>query len=105
MAQRFINKRLRFPTTDDVTASIYALLILGLTYRIHPIEFANGQLGNYQTKARLTFDDVTDIIHECNNSKQSLFEFENTANEEISNDIMKTTHYATTIEWLEAAKV
>ena len=66
---------------------------------------ADGQLGTYQSNARLTIDDVTDIFKICIDSKTSLFDSGNIGNPATVKDTTKTTHYATAIEWLEAAEM
>ena len=87
----------------DVSGATRSLLILALTYRLHPIELADGKLGCHQTDAKLSFDDVKHISNECLRSKASLFDAGTTENPDWN--IKNTTHYAIAIEWMEAAEM
>ena len=90
---------------EDVSAVAFSLIVLAVTYRFHPIEIADGKLGNDKTDIRLTFDDITYIANICLNSTHSVFESGLFAVSTHSNTNPKTKHYAMAIEWLEAAEL
>ena len=93
-----------FPTTEDVSGAAFSLMVLSLTYRFHPIYLVDGRLGQQDTDARLTIEDVKHIIHECLQSKQSLFDSGQIGDSTSSNRTKNVTHYALAIEWTEAAE-
>ena len=64
MIQKHMSERLVFPTKNDVVGAAFSLMILVLTYRVHPTELVEGKLGYHQTSSRLTFEDVKYIANE-----------------------------------------
>ena len=105
MVTEHINQGMELPNNDDLSGAMFSLLILQLTYRIHPIELVDGKLGHRETNASLTFDEITHIIKECLSSTKpfsilkppTLFGFPSAHRE--------TKHYAIAIEWMEAAEM
>ena len=99
-----VSEDLMFPTKEDVSGAIFSLMVLSLTYRFHPIKLVDGQLGDIETQARLSIEDVMHIINECLESKQSLFDSGQLGDSGKSNETRNITHYALAIEWTEAAE-
>ena len=99
-----MNKRMEFPWEDDLSAAAFSLLRLPITYNFHPIKIVDGKLGNYETSAKLTFNDVNYIVDVCLNSTYSIFESGMFGEPPDLNDSLETIHYALAIEWLEAAE-
>ena len=94
-----------FPTDDDVTGITLSLIVIALTYRLHPIELVDGKLGKSHISGnRISFEDVEHIYKECLHTKGSFFDSGQIGNPNPSNDTKKMTHYAAAIEWLEAAE-
>ena len=94
----------QFPTEDDLSGVAYSLLILPITYRFHPIHIVDGKLGTRGTDAFLTFDDVNYIVQECLSLNKPLFipmDYYNSKSM-VNNDVK---HFATAIEWMEAAEL
>ena len=101
--QAHINEILVFPTKDDVVGATLSLMVLALTYRIHPIELVDGKLGKYrQTNSRLSFDDIKHIYEECLRSKSSFFDSGQIGRPDYEGK--EIYHYAVAIEWMEAAE-
>ena len=94
----------QFPTDDDLSGAAFSLLILPITYRFHPIHLVDGKLGTHETDAFLTFDDVNHIVQECLSSNKPLFIPKDYHNSKftVKKDVK---HYATAIEWMEAAEL
>ena len=103
--QHLIKDNLLFPTEDDVSGSTLSLIVISLTYRLHPIELVDGNLGNfYRSTNRLSFEDIKHIYTECLRIKGSFFDSGPTQNPNSSNDPKEMIHYAPAIEWMEAAE-
>lgn len=101
---KHLNKRMEFPSEDDLSAAAFSLLRLPITYNFHPIKIVDGKLGDYETKAKLTFNDVNYIVNVCLNSTYSIFESGMFGEPSDTDSSLETTHYAIAIEWLEAAE-
>ena len=94
-----------FPTDDDVTGITLSLIVIALTYRLHPIELVDGKLGNLRISAnRLSFEDINHIYTECLRVRGSFFDSDPIKNLNSSNDPKEMIHYAPAIEWMEAAE-
>ena len=101
--QAHINESLVFPTKDDVIGATLSLMVLSLTYRIHPLELVDGKLGAHrQTNTKLSFDDIKHIYQECLRSKSSFFDSGQVGRPDY--DGKGIYHYAVAIEWMEAAE-
>ena len=103
VTRQFLREGNQFPFDDDLSGAALSLLILPITYRFHPIELVDGKLGTRETDAFLTFDDVNHIVQECLSLNKPLFIPMNYHKSKfmVKNDVK---HYATAIEWMEAAE-
>ena len=104
--QHLIKKdNLMFPTDDDVSGSTLSLIVIALTYRLHPIELVDGKLGNLHISAnRLSFTEIIHIYTECLRIRGSFFDSGSIENLNSSDDPKEMIHYAPAIEWMEAAE-
>ena len=83
-------KGIDFPTKQDVSGSVHSLFSIQYTYRIPLANLAKGILGNRQTFAFLTAQDINEIVRNRMNDSKS-----------ITNYAQKD--YALSIEWMEGA--
>ena len=103
--QPLIQDNLVFPTDDDVSGITLSLIVIALTYRLHPIELVDGKLGKFHTAAnRISFEDIKHIYAECLRTKGSFFDSGSIGKPNPSNDTKEIIHYAAAIEWMEAAE-
>ena len=103
--QPLIQNNLVFPTDDDVSGITLSLIVIALTYRLHPIELVDGKLGKFRIAAnQISFEDIEHIYTECLRTKGSFFDSGQIGNPNPSNDTKEMIHYAAAIEWMEAAE-
>ena len=102
--QPLIQENLVFPTADDVSGVTLSLIVIALTYRLHPIELVDVKLGKHEIVGnRLSFEDINDIYAECLRTKSSFFNSGQIGKEQ-EDGVKETIHYAVAIEWMEAAE-
>ena len=103
--QHLLKDNLVFPTDDNVSESKLSLIVIALTYRLHPIEIVDGKVGNFHISTnRLSFEDIKHIYTECLRTGVSFFDSEPIANPNSSTYPKEIIHYALAIEWMEAAE-
>ena len=96
---------MELPWEEDQSAAAFSLLVLPITYNFHPIEIVDGRLGKYNTNIKLNYADTDYIVNICLNSTHSIFESGVFGEPYHTTPSPETTHYATAIEWLEAAEM
>ena len=82
---------MEWPNESDVAGASFSLVNIQFTYRIPVLSFTNGRIGSRQTKAKLTIDDIEDIVADRLLKDASI------------SDINGATDYAIAIEWIEAS--
>ena len=103
--QPLIKENLVFPTDDDVSGVTLSLIMIALTYRLHPIELVDGKVGkSHIVESRISFEDTQHIYSECLRTKSSFFDSGQIGRQESSNDTKELVHYTVAIEWMEAAE-
>ena len=103
--QPLIRENLVFPTDDDVSGVTLSLIVISLTYRLHPIELVDGKVGKFHLVTnRISFEDTKHIYEECLRTKTSFFNSGQIGKHNPSNETKKMVHYAAAIEWMEAAE-
>ena len=100
--QPLIKENLVFPTDDDVSGVTLSLIMIALTYRLHPIELVDGKIGKFhKVLNRISFEDIKHVYSECLRTNTSFF---NSGSSNSSNVTKEMVHYAVRIEWMEAAE-
>ena len=82
---------MEWPKESVVSGATFSLVVIQFTYKISLHSFINGKIGSRQTKAKLTIDDIQDIVANRLLQDSSL------------SHIPGAKDYAIAIEWIEAA--
>ena len=79
-----------WPTKLDVAGAVFALFTIQYTYKLPVIDIARGMLGNRQTLARLTIEDIKHMVVKRLEDQYTISHFPG-------------KDYALAIEWVEGA--